>query len=137
MKGFGFYLLFLSLVLSAFTEPHCENTNAVFRVETYESDAYRAELARLLKLDNANNFKYYLSGYLRPGDEEFLIVNIHGTDFCAKVAVHVDDWKKLADIRRTSARGYRGAELQGFKIAVKEHGGKIEFVYENVDAVVE
>ncbi len=139
MKGLGISVGVLSFMLCAcaFTEPHCENTNPVFRSEPYEADVYKIELARLLRNANAADFKYYLSGFLRPGTEELLIVNIHGADFCAMAAVHVDDWGKLADIRRTSGRGYRGAELQGLKINVKEDAGKVTFVYADVEAVVD
>ena len=139
MKGLGTCVAVLSFMLlaCAFTEPICENTNPILRSEPYEEDVYKAELARLIKTANPNDLKFYLSGYIRPGDNEFLIVSIHGIDFCAKAAVQVDDWQKLVDIRRTSARGYRGAELQGFKITVKEEAGKIDFVYKDVEAVVE
>ncbi|HWA32522.1 MAG TPA: hypothetical protein VG737_00255 [Cyclobacteriaceae bacterium] len=137
MKGLGICLTVLWLMLSAFTEPHCENADAIFRDEPYEEDVYKAELARLLKAGKPDEFKYYLSGYLRPGDKEYLIVNIHGANFCAKAAITVNDWGKLQDVRRTSCRGYRGAELQGLKIAVNEENGKVEFVFEDVVAIVE
>jgi hypothetical protein len=137
MKGIASCLSVMSFMLFAFTEPPCENTNAIFRTGDYETQAYKAELVQRLKTSNAEDLRYWLTGYLRPADKEYVIVDVHGHDFCAKVAVLVTVGGKLEDIRRTGARGYRGAELVGFKIVIKEEPGIIEFVFGDVQAVVE
>jgi hypothetical protein len=120
----------------------CENgngsgNNPIFEKHSPGSKIYMDELTVELASPKASGFTYHFNNYVVMNRKEYIEVEISGPELEAEASVLVRNWQKLEGIRRTKGMGYRGAKLKGLKIDVEEVGGKREFVYEDLDKIVD
>lgn len=132
--------LFLLLVIIVFTSacdrPECKNTNAIFDQFTLDKKEYKSELAKQMQSVGAENLTYWFDKYLKKDDKEFIVIHIQGEGICAKGEILVNDWNKIEGMRREHA-GYRGAELEGLKIAMEEGSSGTNFIFKDIDKIID
>jgi len=90
--------------------------------------------ATLVKEINARpqSFDFELDKYFVKDGKEYLSVNVSRANFKATIPVLVNNWDKIAGIKSTKGMGYRGAGLEGLKLAVNHD---YEFEYKGLDKI--
>ena len=124
------------LSLSSCSVPECQNSNAIFRTSNSDTKEYKSELAKQIRSKGAQNLSYRYDRYVKRGSEEYIVVNVEGKDLCATAEIQVFDWTKISGMRREIS-GYRGAELAGLEFEIVEDSTGVDFVYTDVDSVVD
>ncbi len=114
----------------------CKNTNPTFDKFRPDTKEYKSELAKRLKSIGTNNLSYRFDKYLKKGGKEFIVIHIQGEEFCAKGEIQVNDWGKISGMRREIS-GYSGAELIGLKIEIKQDSLGTNFIYEDIDKIID
>jgi hypothetical protein len=72
---------------------------------------------------------------MRDG-KEFILIHIQGDELCAKGELQVPDWNKISGLRR-DVSGYHGAELKGLKMAIRQDSTGTNFIYQQVDRIID
>lgn len=117
--------------------PDCTNTNPVFDSHGVETIAYKRELASEIERIGMDNLSYWLSDYTSENGKEFITVNIQGEGLCALGMLQVNDWTHIEGIKKTEGVSYRGAELKGLVFDIIDDGSSIDFIYQNIDRIVD
>ena len=126
----------LTAALSSCDRRDCKSTNPVFSKYTPETQEYKAELAKQIRLAGTDKLSYWINKYSDINDTPSLWINIQGDSLCAIGELHVDNWNgKLAGVKDVKGMGYGGAELVGLKIEVREHSGKTILAYTDHDYI--
>lgn len=117
--------------------PNCKNKNPIFDSHAINSAEYKAELLREIEKQGQENLTYWFSDYTEQNGGEYIVVNIQNHSLCAKGMIRINDWQKLEGIKRTKGLGYVGALLKGFTFDMRKEAGHIEFVYKDIDRIVD
>lgn len=125
------------LVFSACSSETCSSDNPIFTSNTPESEAYKAELARLLREKGPNSMTYRIGGYAVRSGQEYLQVNIQGHELCAIAEMSVSDWQKMPKVRENKGIGYRGARLAGLQFDIASDSAGTRFVFRDLDRIVD
>lgn len=137
-----FKVLNLSLLIVIFifanscNRRECRNVNPVFDKFTFDTKEYKSELARQIQSIGTENLSYWFDKYLKKGGKEFIVIYIQGGELCAKGEIQVDDWGRISGIRR-EVSGYSGAELSGLKIKIEQDATGTNFIYDNIDRIID
>ncbi len=132
-----FILSTLLFFLASCDRPDCKNTNPVFDSNGIETNIYKQELVKQMDKVGKDNLTYWLSNYIEENGKEFITVNIQGGDLCAKGLLQVNDWKSIEGIKRTKGVSYNGAQLKGLKFNTITTGESIDFIYKNIESIVD
>lgn len=131
-------IFFATLVLLISCDrPDCTNSNPVFAQFPPHSGEYRNELAKQLASRDQNDLRYWFESYEVKDGKEYINVYIQGGGLCSKGFVLVDGWEGLEGIRKTKGMGYRGAELRGFEMDIREDSSRAEFVFKHVASIID
>ena len=136
MKTKSFLILSI-LFLGSCNRPNCENTNSVFDSNSIETNTYKKELVKEMARVGKENLTYWLSNYTEQNGKEFIIVNIKGNGLCAKGLLQVNDWKNIEGIKRAKGVSYKGAELKGLTFDIITNAESIDFIYNNIERIVD
>lgn len=132
--------LFLLIVIFIYTNscnrPVCRNINPVFDKFTFDRKEYKSELARQIQSIGTENLSYWFDKYIKKGGKEYIVIHIQGRELCARGEIQVDNWGKISGMRR-EVSGYRGAELRGLKIQIEQDSTGTNFVYDNIDRIID
>lgn len=131
-----FILAILVLTFSC-DRPNCKNENTIFDQFAPDSREYKDELARQLQKTDETELTYWFDQYELKGDKEYINIHIQGNDLCAKGLVLVEEWKGLEGIRKTKGISYRGAQLAGFEMDIVENSSGTEFIFKNIDYIID
>ncbi len=131
-----FPFLAVFIFASSCDRPECKNTNTTFNKFMPDTKEYKIELARQMESIGTENLSYWFDRYLIKGDEEFIVIHIQGDELCAIGEIQVDDWGKISGMRRQT-NGYRGAELKGLKFETKKDSTGTNFIYRDIDRVID
>jgi hypothetical protein len=133
------FFTFLSILLYIYAckTIRCNNSNPIFDHFTYETEAYKRELAKQLQQAGPQTLGYTFDEYVERNGNEFIIVNIQGDGICARGEILVKDWGKMQAIRDASGGGYRGAALEGLKIEAIQDSAHTQFVYKGIERIVD
>ncbi len=137
LKVWNLYLLTTIFIFAnSCNRPECRNTNPFFDKFTFDTKEYKTELARQIKSIGTENLFYVHNKYLKKNSKEYIVIHIQGGELCAKGEIQVNDWSKLSGMRREIS-GYRGAELQGLTFKIEQDSTGTNFVYENIDRIID
>lgn len=131
-----FLLLAIFIFGNSCIRSDCKNSNPVFYKFTPATKEYKNELAKQMLRIGTENLSYRVDKYLKKGDKEFIVIHIQGGELCAKGEIQVYDWGKIGGIRR-ERNGYRGAELKGLKIEIEQDSTGTNFIYKNIDRIID
>ena len=127
----------LLIFLASCDRPDCENTNSIFASNGAETNAYKKELVKEMDRVGKENLTYWLSNYTEQNGKEFITVNIQGDGLCAKGLLQVSDWKNIEGIKSTKGVSYNGAQLKGLTFDIITNGESIDFIYKNIESIVD
>lgn len=136
MKPF-LIMLAMVIVLVSCDRPECVNSNEVLSKNYFDSENYKRELSRLLKESEASAVDYWFDMYIKKGLDEYIDVHVQSDQICAEAHILVTDWTKLKGIRETGGLGYHGAKLKGLKFDIKQDSLHTEFIYKDIDTVID
>ncbi|WP_157716104.1 hypothetical protein [Roseivirga echinicomitans] len=138
MKTKSIIASFIVLILFASCDrPGCENTNSIFDLNGLETTVYKQELVKEMDRAGRENLTYWLSDYTEQNGQEFITVNIQGDGLCAKGLLQVNDWTNIEGIKKTKGVSYIGAELKGLTFDIITTGESIDFIYKNIESIVD
>ncbi|MFC4212211.1 hypothetical protein ACFOWA_13520 [Pedobacter lithocola] len=100
------------------------------------SKEFTIELARKIK-DNNGQLTYIFKKYRAQGLQEYLDVDIKGSDFYVTATILVDNWKKLSRIKDNKGIGYCGAELDGLQLSLTKHANRVILKYKDVKGIID
>lgn len=135
-------VLNLSLLIVIFNfanscnRPECRNINPVFDKFTFDTKEYKSELAKQIQSIGTENLSYWFDKYYKKAGKEFIVIHIQGGALCAKGEIQVNDWSKISGMRR-EVSGYSGAELSGLKIEIEQDSIGTNFIYDNIDRILD
>ncbi len=133
LSTFKISLIGIIISLSA-----CNNVpkDSIFSKLSPTSKEYRNKLANVIE-SKPEELTYTLNKYLQENGREYLDVQVEGNDFEAKGLVLVNNWNKLEDIKRTKGLGYSGATLKGLKVDIQQNDSGAEFIYKDLEKIVD
>ena len=119
----------------------CTNTdinNANNRLKSYKTNTpeFNFELAKQLAAD-PDSFTYTFNNYLVKDGREYLNVSVNRENFKTVIPVLVNNWNKMQGIKNARGLGYSGAKLQGLQLSVVTNSGHPEFIYQNINAIID
>ena len=133
----------LMFLTSCGNPPPCNNSNALLASKSDQTSQYRNALASRLRTASKEELTYHFEGYQKEGNKETIFVNVYGDSLCARMELVVNDWSKLAGVRRETS-GYRGAVIKGLQYDITETGGTassdnkdVVFVYRTHDTIID
>jgi hypothetical protein len=133
-----FSILFLSLVLfTSCDRPDCTSENQVFNTNEPGSSEYVLELSKQLELPDRNNLTYWIKGYEKVGEDEFLNIYLQGGGLCAETRMLVEDWSNLKVLRRTEGKGYIGAGIENLELELKKAEETWQFMYVSHSSIID
>lgn len=127
MKTFFIAGLLFTVIASG-----CANNSELNKSRTNDA-LFKATLAKEMAA-RPKSFDFKLDGYFVKDGKEYLSVNVSRTNFNATIPVRVSNWDKLEGIKQTKGMGYRGAGLDGLKLALVNNN---EFEYRGLDHIVD
>ncbi|MDB5230180.1 MAG: hypothetical protein JWN76_985 [Chitinophagaceae bacterium] len=131
--------LILAIVYIAFSScnrSECRNTNLIFDKFSPDTKEYKTELAKQIQNVGAENLSYWHDKYLKKDGAEYIVIYIQGQGLCAKGEIQVTDWSKIIGMRGESS-GYRGAKLEGLNFKIIQDSRGTNFLYKDIDRVVD
>jgi hypothetical protein len=134
------YVALCILFFAACDRPDCTNSNPVFDQYAPDAPEYKAELARELAIADTNNLRYWVKEYVEDGDDgddSYISVFVQNEKLCAIMMLHLTQWNKLGQLKAVKGKGYSGAELAGLRYTIKKDSSSTDFIYEDVDAIVD
>jgi len=130
---FAFLLVFLSIRNEAMKE----QSNPVFARFNPLSIEYKQELVRQLSSRKGEELNYWFNRYFRMDGKDYIDVTIKGDGLNASSAIQINDWTKLKEIKENNGKGYHGAELQDLKFDIVKSGSNVNFVFKDLNAVID
>lgn len=140
MKSFrpiNVLLMFGLLVANACNKPNCTNTNPVFNTFKPDDFEYKSTLANVLSEANKAKLTYWFSEYKNIQGSEILYFEVQGENLCATLAMEVDDWSKLADLRQKKGVSYRGAEFVNLTYDILRDSSSVRFLFKGFDDIID
>lgn len=125
------------LLISACDRPSCTNTNPIFDQYKPSSNEYKTELVRQLKTVDQTKLRYWFKEFVETGDQELLIFYIQGNELCAQLAMQVEDWRKLKELREKKGESFVGAEFKNLKYDIKIDSTTIAFIFRDFDDIID
>ena len=117
-------------------KPACRNANLIFEKLTPGTKEYKSELAKQIQKTGSDNLRYWFVHYAKKGTSEYILVQVRGADLCAMAEIQVNNWGKISNMRREPG-GYSGAELKGLEIDTEDDSSGTNFIFRNVDRIMD
>jgi len=95
------------------------------------------ELIKQINKFGQENLSYWFDSYIKKNDKEYIVVHIQNQSLCVKGMVLVNDWNKIAGIKKKEGKGYVGAKLKGLTFNIQKDGNKIELIYKDIVRIVD
>ena len=117
--------------------PECKTTDPAFINFTPDSKEYKAELIRELDAVGYSNVGYWVDNYSVKEGVEYMTVYIQGRSVCAKGILNITKGTGLEHYKEVKGKGYSGAKLRGLRYTVDSANGNYNFIFEQVDGIVD
>ena len=137
MKELVGVLMCLNLVLIGCDRPNCETQNSVFQHADITSAEYVVELANQMQTKDQSKLTFWIKGYEKNGENEYLNIYVQGDELCAQTKLLVKDWSALETLRKNEGKGYVGAEIENLVMELKGSEDAPQFVYVEHSAIID
>lgn len=124
------------VALTACNNVKDNTSNSVFEKYSPWTKEYKNELATKLK-SNPEGLLYTFNKFVENDGKEYLDIKVKGDDFVATGLVLVNNWNKIEGIKKTKGQSYSGAELRGLKLDIQETSSGANFVYNDLEKIVD
>lgn len=135
---FSILIMFICLIFnSCFNpSPECVATKQAFQ-QQYDpaSEAYQNEVINILQDKKPTDFGYAFETFIE-GDPVYMMTSFRNEEYCFSVKVLVDNWDKLAGMRRTNGYSYPKA-LVNLQWTIKNINNKAVVVYEDMRRIID
>ena len=132
LNTFNFLIITLFFV-SCQNEKSNETLNK-FKLDNYQ---YKKELSKIMN-DSTVSATYFFENYFTKNNAEYLTIRVETTDSEAFIDVKILKWDSITSkIKEFKGKGYGGSEFKNLKLNIVDDGKDIEFVYMNVDEIVD
>ena len=101
------------------------------------SAEYKHELVRQLNIRRGDELNYWFNRHFQLNGKDYLDVTIKGEGLQVSSAIEIRDWSKLKALKESNGHSYRGAELDNLKFDIVQNGSNVNFVFKDLNAVIE
>lgn len=116
----------------------CANTNPIFDKFSPTSQEYKSELAMQLTSFDNSALRYWLKEYSEINNKQYLIFHVQGDGLCAKMVMAMEHWSdNLKYVKAAKGKSYQGAEFANLTFDVVQDSVQTNFVFKNVDKVID
>ena len=129
--------IILITLLSACSKPICKNSNPVFDQKQPGSKEYKEELVKQLQTIDRSKLTYWFKDYVETGGRELLQFDVQGDGLCAVLEMEVEDWTRLADLRKKKGASYGGAEFKDLKFDILKDSSNIRILFKNYSDIID
>lgn len=149
MKLLKSFTLLATLVLLTFSscdlpehyfepKPECHNSLDFFDTNAADaqSTAYQTKAINLLRDKKPHQFRYFFKTFLEEKRNTYMLTNFRNEVHCFDVKILVEDWTKLAGMRRTNGKSYP-KELYNLKWEITNINGKQEVLYIDMHDIID
>ncbi len=124
------------MVLSSCNHQTCGNSSPELDKGLPTTKEYKIELARQIKRAG-NSVSYWIGCYVREKNKDYILVFVQGKGLCAKAYLDVTNNPRMEQFVKVQGRSYSGAELSGLKFKIDSSANNYEFIFEDVDWIVD
>ena len=124
-------------LLAACDKPQCTNTNPVMSRYNPEDKEYKTELVRLIDSIGKHNIDYWIHHYQAAGGREYMYVDLLAPGICAIAVMDITGNHDLLNFRRVQGKSYSGAGLSGLDYTIEPSDSSYNFVFKNVDYIID
>ena len=135
MKNLSCFL-FSALVIGLVSCKNPDSENKILKTADPLSKEYKNELYRMIKTNQFKNISYTFQDYKIVGNQEYIVVNIKGSNLQAKSILSISNWDNISAIKGSKGIGYRGAELKNVKLSISSDS-KATFNLDYVDEIID
>lgn len=102
-----------------------------------EDKEYKAELVRLIDSIGKGGIDYWIRDYRKDGGREYLYVDLLAPGICAIAILDITGNPDLLNLRRVKGKSYSGAGLSGLDYTIVPNDSSYNFVFKNVDYIID
>lgn len=129
-------LVLLQFVTISCDRPVCKNTNPTFDKYLPETNEYKSELAKQLKIIDQSKLTFWVDKYVVQNNSKYLYANIQSDELCAIIVLSIkNSTDGIQGIIEHEGGGYTGAELKNLKFLNYQDKMKTEFIFKSVTGV--
>jgi len=135
---FGVLIITMALLYSIFpryyfaAEPLCV---ASFK-DLSSEEAYEQAVLQTLRGQKPSDFRYFFQTFLQEDNKDYLVVNMRNKDFCFHAKILVENWDKLAGMKRTNGASYP-KELYQLEWEIVKKDGQDVIFYKNMRTIID
>ena len=112
-------------------EPACQ-TNTTNDLEKENQKI----LVEKLKDKKPNDFRYFFKTFKEEGNQTFMITNFRNDESCFDIKILVENWDKLAGMKRTNGKAYP-KELYDLNWKIKLNNGEEVVQYIDMHRIID
>ncbi len=86
-------------------KPECVNADQYFGSHTSLTEEYQKKVRDVLKNSTPENFRYFFLSFIGE-QKNYMMVNVRNDRYCFDAKILVNNWDKLAGMRRTNGKSY-------------------------------
>jgi hypothetical protein len=121
---------FVIFMAACSSKPACHNTDLVFDQYGPTDQSYKAALITRIHQTDPKRVHYYVDNYKEINGKPFIIINVQGDSFCAKMQIDIKNPNKLRDFKNVKGISYSSEEIKGFQYHTDTVEGEYKFVFE-------
>ncbi len=115
----------------------CDNHNPVFEKYGPTDNKYKKALVRYINGIDPEQLSYYIEGYEKSWDKQFMRVRVAGSDLCAVMILDITDSRRLENFIKVGGISYSGAELSGLIYRIDSTDGAYQFHFIDVNKITD
>ncbi len=137
MKNNPSILFVFVLSVSACTNYNVVNKEPIFNDFKPETAEYKDKLAEIIQ-NNPDELTYIFNRYFQADGNDYLEITVNGDDTSATAMVLVTANREgIEGIIEKKGKGYGGAELYGLQLDIIKKPTGAQFIYKNVDLIID
>ncbi|QHT70985.1 hypothetical protein GXP67_32225 [Rhodocytophaga rosea] len=132
-------MAFISLPKAYFlSKPDCKSTLNFPSGSSpdFSSPDYEKKVIDILETMEQHEFRYFFKSFVQEGKTTYMIVNFRNHKQCFDARMRVDNWDKLAGMKRTNGLSYP-EELYEVKWQIGDREGTKELVYLDMHSIID
>lgn len=116
-------------------KPECTNKDSFFDNNDPMTETYQEKVKDVLKITIPEDFRYFFKTF--TGDNnEYLMVNMRNDEYCFDAKILVENWDKLAGMRKKNGKSYP-EELYNLKWKLEKSGESENIVYLDMNKIID
>jgi len=118
------------------SKPECIESEVFTNQGAASGAVYQSQVRAILANESPESFRYFFLEFIDEGTKSYMMTNVRNETYCFDAKILVDDWSKLAGMKRVNGKGYP-KELYDLKWELKTLYGQAEIRYLNMHDIID